>query len=793
MKNLVILFIFIVVYLPVNAQIKVQGKVTDVITKEALPLAVISVTDTLQVNAIVFSETDEKGDFEIIIPKSFTSAMLTVKYLGYATFSKVISINTIPEKLQIVLHPSAKMLEEITVNAKQKAVTISGDKIVYNIERLGAGNGNSGLETVRQIPGVRLDKDDNIQFRGSSDVQIMVNGRKSLLQGDALREFIRSLKGNDIQSVEVIAQPSARYDAAGTTGIINIVLKKNKAAGITGNVYSSVAYAEYFKNHSGAQLFYNDSLWNINANGYYYDGNSVNHRRVSQTIQLEEGIRTIDQTNEWLPRTISKNLNFGAERKLSEHSLMSTEWQYFKENENADTYGVTNEYLNGQPTNNVRLTQFIASPSKRITGNLFYNYTADSTATKLDAQVNYAHYESGHNGFQRNDYSDALFMQLDGRRNTVYDIINGQVDFNRQLTKKTNLEVGVKYSYVNMDYFNAYTTNNESKLLIPDSLLVNDFTYKEHLASGYAQYAVDLEKWNFMAGLRAEYYTYDATSGINHKTNTANFLNWFPSFSASYKNQNNQYQVSYSRRIGRPAYLALNPYYQYIDAYTLELGNPDLKPQLYHSFQLSYIYKSALNISMYGYLYDKGFTSVINYLEEQNYNLTYQANASKGNRFGISASLPYEPFDWWTMQLSLDGAYSYEKSDITDFSYSGGGYNYDISLYENFRLKYDWNLTLNGFYNGRSTSANGYTRATYDFSLSAKKFMFDKKLQLLFGCNNILKKSFYSQVTNVDNVSTDWTNRWETRRFYFQVIYYFGGGKTKKVKSTSLGDEMDRI
>lgn len=793
MKKLLFLFVIVAVYLPAQAQIKLTGKVEDAVTADALAYAAVTITDTLQENAVVYGETNEEGIFEIAVPKGFTTLQLLVKYVGYSSFRRILSIDKIPAIMLIKLQPSSEVLQEVTVSSKRNAVEIKGDKMVYNIEKLATGDGNSGLETMRLIPGVRLDKDDNIQFRGSSSVQILINGRKSLLEGDALREYIRSLKGSDIHYVEVIAQPSARYDASGTTGIINIVLKKNRSAGITGNVYSYSSYGEFFKSQNGAQLFYSDSLWNINANGYYYDGNSVNHRRVKQTIQLENGVKEIDQRNEWLPRTLTKNMNFGIERKVTKHSLVSSEWQYTLSNVDENTYGITHEYLNGIQDNSVKLTQSMNSPSERVTGNLFYNFTADSTTTKLDAQVNYAYYKSAHNGFQRNDYANESFIQLDGLRNTVYNIITGQTDLYQKITKKMSLEAGIKYSYVKMNYLNAYTSNGTGTVFIPDSLLVNDFKYKEHLASAYAQYSVNLEKWNFMAGLRAEYFNYDAASGVNHKVNSAKYTNWFPSVSVSYKHNDHQYQAAYSRRIGRPSYLSLNPYYQYIDAYTLEKGNPALQPQFYHSFQLSYIYKSALNISLYGYLYNKGFTTVIDYQESQNYNITYEANAAKGNRFGISASLPYEPFEWWTMQLSMDGSYSFEKSDITNFSYTGSGYGYEVSLYENFKMKNDWTFTWNGFYNGRSTTPNGYSKATYDFSITAKKLMFAKKLQLSFGCNNILKRSFYNHVTQVATVSTDWTNRWETRRFYLQVLYYFGGGKTKNVKSASLGAENNRM
>lgn len=793
MKTLLFTFIISLLFITANAQTRIEGVIRDAVTREALPFASISIKDTIANKVLLVTEADEKGNFHLKLSENTSSSVLVVNYLGYTVFMQGIAINDISKPLVIGLKPISNQLDGVVVNSKKHGITVNGDKIIFSIDKLGIGDGNNGLETMQQIAGVKLDKDDNIQFRGSSDVQIMINGKKSLLQGNALREFIRSLKGSDIQSVEIIAQPSARYDATGTTGIINIVLKKNRAGGLSGNVYSSVGYGEYFKSNNGGQLYYNDSLWSVNVNGSYYDGKSVNHREVKQTIQLTEGVRKLEQSNEWLPTTISKDLNVGIERKLTNKQLISTQWQYSNSDERATTYGITNDFFNNTTTNVVRLTQFLDNPTERVTGNFFYNFTADSTETKLDAQVNYAHYKSTHNGFQRNDYVNASFMQLDGINKTIYNIITMQVDLNQRISKNIDIEGGLKYSNVEMNYLNIYSTDNPSLLIIPENLLNNNFVYKENLASAYAQFSVSLDKWSILAGLRTEYYDYNATSRTNKKTNKDNYINWFPSLSVNYKKHDNQYQLSYSRRIGRPSYLALNPYYNYIDAYTLDRGNPDLKPQLYHSFQFSYIYKSAFNVSLYGYIYDKGFTSVIDYLETENYNITYQANASKGNRFGISATLPYEPFEWWTMQLSIDGSCTYEKSEIPGFSYNGSGFGYDIFLFENFKLKQDWNIVLNGYYSGRADTPSGYSRATYDFSLSVKKYMLDKKLMLTTGCSNILKKNLYNEVTQVENVKTEWINKWETRRFYFQATYYFGGGKAKKVKSTSLGDENERI
>ncbi|WP_300489798.1 outer membrane beta-barrel family protein [Flavobacterium sp.] len=790
MKSFHYLVVLLLIPVVLSAQ-KITGNASDS-KGESLPFASIFITDTLQKN-ILSAHTDEQGNFSLAISETFYSGTLTIRYMGYDDYSQKITARDFPLRLKAILQPAANTtLNEVIVKAKQNAITMKGDKMIFNIDMAGIGLGNNGLETLRQVPGIQLDKDDNLLFRGNGDIQIMINGKKSALQGEALREYIRSLKVDDIASVEIIAQPSARYDASGTAGIINIILKRKKEKHLNGNAYAWASYGEYFKHQYGSRIYYSDSLWNISGNASYYKGNSVNHRHIRQDIIAPEGNRVIDQYNKWRPETVSKSLNLAVERKLSERQLISTDWSYTRSDADENTYGATYEFLNGAPVTTVNLSKHEQKPSERLTGNAFYSFVTDSTTTKLDIQANLARYTTSSSGFQRNDYADNSYMQLNGTNTTKYTIVTTQADLRQRLAQKLYLESGLKYSYIHMDYYNGYDAHNSSLSIIPDSLLINNFVYKEHLTSAYAQVDLSLGKWNLMAGLRAEYFQYEASSPINHQSNSNRYTNLFPSFSINYKKENNQYQLSYSRRIGRPGYLSLNPYYLYLDAYTLQKGNPALKPEYYHSLQLSYIYKSALNLSLYGYFYNNGFTDVIAYQPEENYNINYKANASTGKKIGFSATYPYQVAPWWTMQFNFEGTYSSESSEIPGFLYQGNGFRHEINLYENFTFK-DWTLNINGFYAGRSTSPNGYSKAIGDFSVSAKKNLFNKTLQLSGGCTNILKKSFYHHVTQLQNVTTDWTNRWETRRFYLQATYYFGGGKSKSIKAASLNEETNRM
>lgn len=784
--TLVLMFIF-----QLNAQDTIKGKITDEATNEAVIFADISVFEKSSKKFVETFYTDENGNFEFELNENPTGFYIEIESIGYQ--SQTFSIeNQNPIFIKLKADKSIE-LSTAVITQKKKAVSIKGDKIIYDVEQMGISNGSNGLETMQQLPGIKLDKDENIQFRGSSGVQIMINGKKSMLQGDALREFIRSLKGDDIKSVEIISQPSARYEASGTTGIINIVLKKNRTQNLSGNLTTYAGYGDYFKHQVSGRMFYNDSLWSVNASGSYYKGKSYNDRDVSQTIRLDDKERRLEQSNYWLPETESKNFNLAVERKLNENQLISAEWQIYNERGTEYTTGKTLDYLNGNLQNEVELVKDFRTPVDQISGNLFYNFTSDSLTTKVDAQINYSHYNKSIDGFQRNDFSDGIVNQLDGQNETTYNLMNAQIDLNQKLFPKLNLEAGAKFSYVDMDYFNHYDVVQGNNFIIPDSLMTNDFLYREKLTSAYSQLNYNLEKWNFLAGLRMENYTYEATSKINNQTNEDNYTNWFPSASVSYQHENHQYRLSYSRRISRPGYLGLNPYYQYLDAYSIEKGNPDLEPQFYNSFELNYIYKNSLSFGLYGYLYKNGFVDVVDYQDEENYNIIYESNASSGSRFGFSASIPYEVGKWWTMQFSLDAYLESEKSEIPDYAYDGMGYGYEINMFHRFTLPKSWVFTLNGFFSGRSQTPTGYNPMIYDFSTSVRKSFMNEKLQFTAGCSNILKKSMWNQFSTVDNVTTHWVNKWETRRFYLQVTYNFGSSKEKKVKNTSLDDEQGRM
>lgn len=792
MKKTIFIILLVVHSTLTWSQTHLKGKIIDQETEEAIPMAEVTLLKSADSSYIDAAYTDDSGAFEVKTSKNKEAFYLQINAFGY--HSKITTLVTTENALRIKLSKDSEFdLDEVKITTLRKGVRLDGDKIIFDTDLLGISASANGLEAMKQLPGVSLDQNENIKFRGSTGIQIMINGKKSMLQGAAIKEFIRSLSGDDIQSIEIITQPSARYEATGTTGIMNIVLKRNKLQSFGGNIYTYEAYGDYFKHQTGGRLFYNDQDWSLYASGSYYNGKSFNDRLVNQQILLKNANRKLRQSNYWLPKTRTTNFSLGAERRIGENHLLSTEWQGAFSQGNEKTTGETLDFIDDDLQERVIMKQYAESPSDQISGNLFYNFTSDSSTTKIDAQINYGHYKKSMDGFQENHYEQASLNRLDGINKTQYNLINAQTDWQQKIGKDFELEAGAKFSQVQMDYFNKYDQSAGEQLLIPDSLQTNDFNYKENLSSAYTQLNYTLKNWNFLAGLRVEHNDYNATSLISHENNSRNYADWFPSASLNYQHENHQYRLSYSKRISRPDYLKLNPYYQYLDAYSVERGNPNLKPQLYHSFELNYIYKNALSFGLYGYLYKNGFIDVIDYQHQENYNILYESNASHGSRFGFSASIPYQIGDWWIMQNSLDAYLSSEKSDVPNYAYDGKGYGYEFNTYHRFNLPHHWQIQWNGFFSGRSKTPTGHTPKIYDLSASVRKTFLEDQLQITMGVSNLLKKSMWNSYSTVENTTTHWVNKWETRRFYLQINYKLGSSKEKEIKNTSLNEEKNRI
>ena len=799
MKTTIALFLFLNISFLFAQTTSLTGTVLSKSSKEKLAFANVSIFDANTKSFVKFTSTDENGQYTIQCANE--TFFVQIELLGYKTYqSKTFTQTKASLNQNFELEEDALALSEVVVMQNKSLIKLSRDKMIIDIDKAGFGNGNDGLETLSKLPGVQLDKDENVVFRGSNNLQIMIDGKPSLLTGEELKQYLKTLDGANIKAVEIIANPSAKYDAAGSAGIFNIVLKKSAATGLTGNVRSSIGYAEFIKNYNGLNIYNNTEKWNLKFGLNYGYNESVNHRNIDQTVVTPSLTTTLKQKNDWLPITNSYSGNFGASHLLNKNATVGASANYSIYKSDEKTKGRTEEFDNSVYNRFTILDTQNDILNTTLTSTLFYNFASDSLDTKIDAQLSYANYQNDSDRLTSNTYFNAntteMYRNIEAikyQNPTKFNILSAKLDFEKKLSNTFNFETGAKMSYVNNDYTIVLKDRDDHGNYVLNTNRSNQLIYKESILSGYGITNFTKGKLDIQAGLRAEYINYDAISLTSNSTNKDHYLSLFPSFSINTNLENNQYKFSYSRRIQRPRYLYLNPYYEYIDTYNVSVGNPDLTPQFTDAFELVWIKKQKTSVSIFANLSKDEMYQIIDYDQDTKITTLFYDNIGKSQSIGISFNTSYSLKKWWQLQLNTEVSYGQAKSDLEGYKFNDSGISYSGAVNQSFALAKDWSATWNSFYSQNGEYGNTTFKPSYDMSFSMRKDFFEKKIRMNLSAQNVLKKSQWIQSTQQENVTTNWINRWETRKITLSLTYNFGTAKKKEVKDADLNEEQNRL
>ena len=799
MKTAITLLLFFSLNVLSAQSNSISGTVESKNNREKIAFASVSVFDATTKSFVKATTTDEKGNYTI--PLTNVAFFVQIEMIGYKTFqSKALTPTKSNLNQNFELEEDVQALKEVVVMQNKSLIKLSRDKMIIDIDKAGFGNGNDALETLSKLPGVQLDKDENVVFRGSNNLQIMIDGKPSLLTGEELKQYLKTLDGANIKAVEIIANPSAKYDAAGSAGIFNIVLKKSVATGLTGNVRSSIGYAEFIKNYNGLNLYNNTEKWNLKFGLNQGYAESINRRNIDQTVVTPAITTTLLQKNDWLPVSKSYSGNFGTSHQLNKNATVGASANYSIYKSDEKTNGRTEEFDNAIYERYTILDTQDDKINRTLTSTLFYNFASDSLDTKIDAQLSYASYQNDSDRLTTNAYfnanTNAMYKNSEAvkfQNPTNFNIINAKVDFEKKISKIFTFETGSKLSYVNNDYTIKLQDRDDQGNFVLNTNRSNHLIYKESILSGYGITNFTKGKFDIQAGLRAEYINYNATSLTSNSTNKDNYLSLFPSFSVNGNFNNNQYKFSYSRRIQRPRYLSLNPYYEYIDTYNVSVGNPNLTPQFTDAFELVWIKKQKTSVSLYANFSRDEIYEIIDYNPDTKITTLFSDNIGKSKSIGLSFNTSCAVKKWWEVQLNTEVAYGQATSNLVGYQFNNSGISFSGALNQSFTLAKDWSATWNSFYSQNGDYGNTSFKPSYDMSFSMRKDFLSKKLRMNLSAQNVLKKSQWIQSTQQDNVTTNWVNRWETRKVTLSLTYTFGTAKKKEVKDADLNEEQNRL
>lgn len=780
----------------------VKGMVKDAGGKaiQSVTVSLLKAKDSSLVKADV---TDNDGKYEI--SANAGSYLLNYTIVGHE--KKYSPVFELKEGQQwdagtVSLEAAATKLQDVTVTSRKPMIEIKADKTVFNVENSINATGSNALELLQKSPGIQVDNNENISMKGKTGVKIYIDGKMTQLGSQDLAAYLKSINSNDIEAIEMISNPSARYDASGNAGIINIKLKKNKRFGTNGSLTAGLVQGVTPKGNGSLSLNYRDKKVNLFSN----IGTNIGRYENTLNLYREQRDSIYDQKSTNWSNNKSVNAKVGADFFLnSKNTLGVLVTTNYSDN---DWSSESNTNIYYKPTNafvkKLRALNTIPGHRTNFNSNINYRYT-DTTGLEVNFDADYGLFRGTGRSYQPNYYTDASgssIFQVINRNHTPtdIDIYTAKVDV-EQPKWKGKLGFGAKTSFVktinSFDFFNE--VNGVPVKVLSRS---NSFSYKENVNAAYINYQRQLNpKWGIQAGVRMEQTNSKGVltraDGIVQADNTVerSYLNFFPSAAITWTaNQKNTFNLTYSRRIDRPTYQDLNPFENKLDELTYEKGNAFLRPQYTHSIEFSHTYKYMLTTTI-GYSHVKDYATQTT---DTSFNATFvqQKNLATQQILSISVGSPLPIAKWWNGYANVWYNYQMFKGRI-----GNNDLKVDIPLYgaymqHTFTLGKGYNAELSGWFSGPNVwGATWRTKSMGGLDAGIQKLVFNKKGTLKLSVTDIFRTNPWKATSNFGGLYINGQGSWESRTIRLNFTYRFGNTQVKaaRQRQTGLESEAKRI
>lgn len=696
------------------------------------------------------------------------------------------------------LSGSGQELSEVTVTARKPIVEVQADKTVLNVEGNVNSTGQNALELLRKAPGVMLDNNDNISLKGKNTVRIQIDGRDVPMDNRDLAVYLKSMRAEDIAAIELITNPSAKYDASGNAGIINIRTKKNKNIGTNGSVGGEFIAGETPK--GGGNVSLNHRNKRFNAFGNYSNHFGIWHNWMD--LYREQDGLFYDQHNQSEDHNSNHNFKVGTDFFINDrHTVGFIVDGRHNEGPNRNQ---AKTYIGALSNPGVVDSILIAASDQeqvRSNGNFNINYRyADTSGHELNIDANRGFYRFRGDAYQPNAYVDPNEQTVLSRNDyrfitpTDVDMTIAKADYEQRFLAG-KLGIGYKFTHVVTDNtFEFYDIVNGAEIINPDRS--NRFEYDEMVNAGYVNYNTKIKKWGFQAGLRAEYTNWEGVltslEAENNETNDDQYLSLFPSGAVTYElNAKNQFSLTYSRRIDRPNYQSLNPFENRLDELTYRKGNPFLKPQFTNSVELTHTFMGFMNTTL-GYSRTTDlFTEIIDTLSGGRTFLT-EDNIGRQDVLSLSMSIPMPIAKWWEGFLSITGfIQDYEATFREGFSVDERFSAANLYTEQTIKLPKGWSFQVSGWFNTPSIwQAVFRSEAMGAMDLGVKKELFDGMGTASISFGDVLGTAGWKSVNDfTPGLYMTGQGRWESRTIRMNFNYRFGNKEVKGARQRKTGSE----
>jgi len=738
----------------------ISGKVVDQISKETLPYVNIVIRDTSK-KIITGGITELNGKFKIKnIPEGIS--ILEVQFIGYTTYSREININNKNRKINlgtIPLTEDATTLDEVEIRAEVSTVVQKIDRKVINVGKDLTSAGATASELLNNVQSVSVDSQTGaLSLRGNSNVRVLVDGKPTNM---STAQLLQQIPSTSIKSIELITNPSAKYNPEGMSGIINIILNKNANIGFNGSINTGITQGINTRGNGSLDMNYKTGKVNFYTNYGFNTGKNGGNGQVVRT-----GENASRQQFNFLNDNTSHLIKLGADIYLDEKNTLS--------------FYTTQNFADGVGTGDTNIFE----PNGTLRINSPFTSTSDgsrSSVYNVNYKLDFA--KKGHNIEFEATYSDSDSPEYAVRNTGTEDISNKRsntlfnVDYTNPISKNGKLELGAEIRINETDNVNNNT-----------NALNSSFSYDRKMYSAYINYGHKFDKITMQLGARFEQYNVDGlfkedTNG--DKPYTSDIFSVYPSAFFTYNpSDKNQFQVSYSRRVDRPSIQQVNPIRQWSTELITSLGNPDLLPQFTNSFEVNYTRKikgGSLNFGTFFRRVNDEISTIL-YKDDNDPTDTKQiksdANFDANNRYGLEASISYRVTKWWRANANMDFYSQTQKGVVEDTNKEVTNSAFNVRLSNSFTASKKLRFQLFTMFRGARKNLQFNMKDMWMVNTGASYKVLEGKGNINFRVNDIFRTARF-RFDSTTPFTQSGQFRGDSRTAYIGFNYRFGGGKNK--------------
>ncbi len=805
MYRIIILFLIIFQFLPACAQQteqirSIQGNIVleDHTPGIGINVLLIKSVDSSLVKAAV---TDDQGNF-LFSDVMSGNYFIQTAFIGYATYtSNLIDArdNIVLETIQ--LNPSSNLTGEVNITAIKPMFERKHDRLIMDVTNSITSSGQNALEVLSKAPGVSVDGNEQLSMQGRQGVIVMVDGKPIPLGSGDLATYLKSIQSSEIEKIEFITNPSARYDAAGNAGIIDIKLKRDSRLGTNGSITINAGHGRFHKSGIAARFNYREKKYNVFLNYNYGNNKGLNDLYLLRRFYEQDSMTSAYDQHNYLSFPIqTHSLKTGIDYYLSSKTTLSamgtlglTLLDRLGENR-SDVWNENSQVVSAFKTN---------SNSEELwhngTANINFKHEFDNQGQVLTADADYGNYQTG-----SDQYFTTRYYNTQGQENNAPALMYGdftgklklyslKVDYNFAIKGGIKMEVGTKSSLVESDnnflFFDQSLGHNEL-----DTTKSNHFKYSEYISAGYFNANKQWDKWGVQLGIRGENTRAKGEQLTNGQNFKREYFQLFPSSVISFNaNDNHQYTLSYSRRIDRPNYDQLNPFKFYLDPTTYTEGNPYLQPQLTNNIELTHTWKQKISTSLSYSISNDNITEVI-YPDPKNSKITVQTNKNLTSfQFvGLGIFAQVQPASWWNLNTNGNVYFTQFKGDLAQTPLNRKQFTGEIGLTNTFILPHDLKVELSA--NAQAGQVYGYMtlEPRWSTSMGVSKLLWNKKGSVKLNFNDI----FFTNQTRATSVYRNYHESFlvkrDTQYVMLTFTYNFGQGQSPASNRRAGGAEEEK-